>query len=258
MKAKTDLLQKYGDQSTLERYSVDLTLQLFNKHHIAMDEMTIKDLILSTDMMRHSTLEKQAKDLLKEINTASLCRVLLHAADISNMVRPWLVSKQWSDLIIQELFNQGDEEKKRNMAISPGMDRDQHTQQSISLNFSKLIMPYFQTLAQLLPKSRVLLDHLSFNRIQWESLNTTKTKRRASQQQQLEDYYRPIRYKRIRLGNRRSQSYPTIVLYSNIIEEESNIIPFLNLRSYSLLYDETKSSTIVLVHPYDTKDIVAN
>lgn len=103
----------------------------------------------------------------------SLCRILLHAADISNTVRPWTISKQWSDLIVQEFFRQGDAEKEAGLDVSPGMDRDQSTQPEISLKFGDfLVKPYFEALAGFLPSANIFLDTLNENRSEWVRLKT--------------------------------------------------------------------------------------
>jgi hypothetical protein len=203
---------------------------------------TIKDLILSTDMEYHSDLVNQINHLKTFKDRTSLCRVLLHAADISNMARPWLISKQWSDLIVQEFFSQGDEEKKLKMTISPGMDREVCSQQSISLKFGQVILPYFESLVSILPKSQILVDNLMKNRVHWESLPNKKMRRVHS-----DIYLSPvITYKRIRLGYR-SQSYPT-VLYHPPPPLSNNLLPIVNFKPS--LYDNIESA-IVLYHPYD-------
>jgi hypothetical protein len=225
---------------------VDLTIELFKKHNIKhpkLNEM-VQDLILSTDMEFHSELELQAKKLIdKKISSSSeeeqdrmsLCRVLLHAADISSMARPWNISKQWSDLIIKEFFSQGDQERKLNMTISPGMDRRVCSQKNISLKFGEIILPFFEALVSSLPpKSHVLLDFFASNRIQWEkcldsspataaiTINSTNVSRKRKYQQpeirrinsditlsQQHPIASATRYKRIRLEFR-SASFPTI------------------------------------------------
>jgi hypothetical protein len=268
-------------------------MELLNKHNTANGHMvreTIKDLILSTDMAYHSELVNQVNQLVNTIentrkfnnkrkhstsstlisstnsdkNRISLCRILLHAADISNMARPWVISKQWSDLIVQEFFSQGDEEKKRKMAISPGMDREVCSQQSISLKFGQLILPYFESLVNLLPKSHIFVDFLVANRIQWECLNQQQqpTIRRVSSEIRTTattttttdtTITSAIKYKRIRF---RSKSFPTVLYHhryqSNVIIEKNNLLPLVNFKS-SLLYDASKTSieSIVLYHPYD-------
>ncbi|KAG0223151.1 hypothetical protein BGW42_006084 [Actinomortierella wolfii] len=97
-----------------------------------------------------------------------LCQCLLHAADISNAVKPWELCKRWSDLVVQEFFRQGDIEKAQNLPVSPNMDRDMHNQPQISLGFGDFVVqPYFESLAELLPAASELLDTLTANRAQW-------------------------------------------------------------------------------------------
>lgn len=285
-------------------------MELLNKHNTANSHVvrdTIKDLILSTDMAYHSELVKQADQLVHLIaqarqssnkrkhststtlipptnldsqNRTGLCRILLHAADISNMARPWVISKQWSDLIVQEFFSQGDEERKRKMTISPGMDRKACSQPSISLKFGQLILPYFESLVTLLPKSHVFVDFLLANRTQWERLDQHKQSPVSATIRRVSSDIRAtsttalttpsptianaaattataIKYKRIRLGFR-SKSFPTVLYQhhhhyqSNVVIEENNLLPLVNFKS-SLLYDTTKTNieSIVLYHPYD-------
>ncbi|KAM3586424.1 hypothetical protein VKS41_002940 [Umbelopsis sp. WA50703] len=101
----------------------------------------------------------------------TLCNVLLHAADISNTVRPWHLCQQWSDLVIEEFFRQGDAEKLYSLPLSPGMDRNEATQYSISLKFSDYVVkPYFEAFAEFLPAAGTFVDTLSANRAQWERI----------------------------------------------------------------------------------------
>ncbi|SAL98308.1 hypothetical protein [Absidia glauca] len=267
--SKTALAQRYNNQSVLENYSVDITQDLLLKHNL-FDKLdfdwkdSIKQLILSTDMVYHYQLQEKA-GALEEIMAATwsddeddhnddhlvggetdqgnnyshdyidisnnnnnntydddndndshassdtesigfsepptptvdhildqhfdaqqaattsctlspsqchdFCRIILHAADISNTVRPWSISKQWSDLIVQEFFRQGDAEKLAGLDVSPGMDRDESDQATISLKFGDFVVrSYFEALAGVLPKSRVFLTTLAENRLEWLQL----------------------------------------------------------------------------------------
>lgn len=286
MNSETEIALRYGDKSTLETYSVYLTVELIKKHHInnqgnLMNKM-ITDLVLSTDMANHYELEEQAKQLFTTWNKTkttttttkdscisihdrtSLSRILLHAADISNMARPWIISKQWSDLIVKEFYNQGDEEKKRNMTISAGMDREVCSQKSISLKFGEIILPFFECLVSLLPKSHVLVDFLASNRIQWECLDLYKKRniRRVSSDIIIQkSSSTAITFKRIRLGFR-SQSYPTVLYHhhhNSIIlrcspinsNVHNNLLPLVTFKSSLLCDTQNNSESIILYHPYD-------
>jgi hypothetical protein len=230
----TELAIRYHQTSVLESLSVDIALDLLNKHHIFSSQpqclVSLRKLILATDMAFHYDLLTEAnalEDVLSSVNlwdddeedlesdidvsetlsmnaqerrplsfassatsnkmTAddddtgasiaspldadqrlSFACILLHAADISNTVRSWPISKQWSDLIVQEFFRQGDAEKVAGFPVSPGMDRDLATQPSISLKFGDFVVkPYFEAVAGLLPSARIFVDTLEENREEW-------------------------------------------------------------------------------------------
>ncbi|CAO3641134.1 unnamed protein product [Mucor hiemalis] len=225
VKLKTELAIRYNNRSVLESLSVEISLDLIQKHGISMIDKTIlRNLILSTDMTFHYDLLQEANaledilssvnlwdedenDVVRETETLSInsqldfiqydddeeeeeednrytilddkqrlsfMKILLHAADISNTVRVWPISKQWSDLIVQEFFRQGDAEKEAGFQVSPGMDRELATQASISLKFGDYVVkPYFEAVAGLLPSARIFLDVLEENREEWAKLKAS-------------------------------------------------------------------------------------
>ncbi|KAJ3371369.1 hypothetical protein GGF31_003292 [Allomyces arbusculus] len=251
------LAVKYGPDSVLEKYSVDLgqtSLAQFGMlDALERDEMAqfldlFRDLILATDMAHHFTLVKDLGDLRQRLveqdqalddvdgatadwmlsptfhdggglpspileaddapdeapvfrdlpaalpsattpttphstTTASLSLLpdqphrhallacILHAADISNTVRPWSLCKRWSDLVLAELFAQGDAERALGLPISPNTDRATCRQARFSLDFSDIIIhPFFALLADAVPGTCGLLDQLAENRSLWEQV----------------------------------------------------------------------------------------
>jgi hypothetical protein len=195
----------------LESLSVEISVGLISKHDIKLiDKDVLQSLILSTDMTYHYELlneARQLEDVLSSINLweeqynsdyeddddistqqtetpsmtmifdktqrLSFMKILLHAADISNTVRVWPISKQWSDLIVQEFFRQGDAEKLAGLPCSPGMDRDLATQASISIKFGDYVVkPYFEVVAGLIPSANVFIDTLEENREEWINLKS--------------------------------------------------------------------------------------
>jgi len=113
---------------------------------------------------------RSPSDLTPEFRQ-SLSNCLLHAADISNPVKPWGLCKRWSDLVVQEFFLQGDIEKSQSLPVSPNMDRDQHNQPQISLGFSDyVVQPYFESVVEFLPEAAPFLVTLASNREQWALL----------------------------------------------------------------------------------------
>ncbi|KAF9083203.1 hypothetical protein BGX29_009433 [Mortierella sp. GBA35] len=113
------------------------------------------------------TSYRSASDLTPELRQ-NLCNCLLHAADISNAVKPWPLCKRWSDLVVQEFFRQGDIEKAQQLPVSPNMDRDQHNQPQISLGFGDFVVqPYFESFVEFLPEAAPFLMALTNNREHW-------------------------------------------------------------------------------------------
>jgi hypothetical protein len=104
--------------------------------------------------------------------------VLIHAADLSNTVRPWEIAKKWSDLVVEEFFLQGDLEKKNKLPVSPNMDREQAHQCEISLGFGDVVVkPYFERFALFLYPAKIFLEILADNREAWEGvMNAPKPK----------------------------------------------------------------------------------
>ncbi len=100
-----------------------------------------------------------------------LINVLLHSADLSNAVKPWKLSKFWSDLVQKEFLCQGDKEKESGLPVSMFMDRNNYNQAKMSLNFYDIIVaPLFQSLKELLPKVEMCLSNLFFNKQMWKML----------------------------------------------------------------------------------------
>ncbi|KAH7043078.1 hypothetical protein BKA57DRAFT_397864 [Linnemannia elongata] len=194
--AKTELVQRHGETSVLEKYSCSLAMDLIDKHKLfrniasspagilpegshateqSMKESMVKA-IMATDMSFHYDMlnnlnslidYRSASELTLELRQ-NLSNCLLHAADISNAVKPWTLCKRWSDLVVQEFFRQGDIEKSQQLPISPNMDRNQHNQPQISLGFGDFVVqPYFESFVEFLPEASPFLVALANNREHW-------------------------------------------------------------------------------------------
>lgn len=111
-----------------------------------------------------------------------LCQIILHAADISNALRPWPICRSWSDLVCQEFFGQGDAERAQGLTVSPNMDRNQVSQTTIGLQFGDFVVsPYFEIFAALFPKADELLKTLNSNRQEWLKMEEEMEERRKEE-----------------------------------------------------------------------------
>ena len=66
--------------------------------------------------------------------------LILHCADISNPLKPFDVSLIWSDLVIEEFCQQGDQEKKLGLEISPMCDRSQIQLCNMQMGFIEFVV----------------------------------------------------------------------------------------------------------------------
>lgn len=214
--ARTELAQAFEDVSVLENHSCRLTANLLAKHQLLRKEKSLCELsvtileemivdnILSTDMAHHFSLLEDLSHILEEWPSSparctfegdidskaeneleledfrrKLCELLLHAADISNAVRPWPLCKSWSDMVVQEFFHQGDLERRNQLPVSSNMDRSSSSQPQIALDFDEFIVrPFFEILARFLPQCSIFLDNLEANRFRWFEIKKQKPHRR--------------------------------------------------------------------------------
>ncbi|KAI9104835.1 hypothetical protein DFS34DRAFT_215550 [Phlyctochytrium arcticum] len=103
-----------------------------------------------------------------------MINVLLHAADISNAARPYSICKRWSDMVVEEFFLQGEQEKRMGLPISPNMDRETTNPVQIGFDFNEYVVrPYFEVLAELLPSMRPFVENLIVNRNKWEGFGAS-------------------------------------------------------------------------------------
>ena len=53
-----------------------------------------------------------------------LLRMIIKCGDISNIAKPFVLSKRWAALLLTEWFRQGDTEKKLGFPVSKNMDSE--------------------------------------------------------------------------------------------------------------------------------------
>lgn len=119
--ARTDLAQKYNDQSPLENHHKDQCIRIIYESNLFQNfsqpdiESMTKDisiLILATDMSRHGEIMSEFRNVLPTFSFSDrshltiLKTILIKACDISNECRPIEVSEVWVERLLQEYFQQ--------------------------------------------------------------------------------------------------------------------------------------------------------
>ena len=192
---------KYNDSSVLENHHVSMLYQLVADHPDAdvfakLDDAEWREArkliihtILHTDMVNHFKSLSQL-EVWYELNTERVQRAtqlagqsdaecifetpeerelifstILHAADISNPVRPMHIYKKWNMRVLEEFWQQGDREKARGLKVSPQMDRDRTSIPQSQIAFIDVIVaPLYKTMVLIFPELQATLATLCANR----------------------------------------------------------------------------------------------
>lgn len=123
---RTDLAITYSDQSVLEMHHSCTAWKILSlpENNILANlsiedekefRKTLTSSILATDMSNHFELVTKFStklDAAEKFSKSSkedrqlLCNILLHTADISNLCRPYEISRRWSDNLFEEMLLQ--------------------------------------------------------------------------------------------------------------------------------------------------------
>ncbi|XP_041927314.1 high affinity cAMP-specific 3',5'-cyclic phosphodiesterase 7A-like isoform X1 [Alosa sapidissima] len=141
-------------------------------------EGRLNSLILATDISKQreflSRFDAHLKNDDLSMNNGNdrhfILQMALKCADICNPCRPAVISKQWSHMVTQEFFQQGDMERALRQEISPLCDRHSNDMASIQTDFISFVAePLFTQWAKFCksPLSRCMLGNLQENKRYW-------------------------------------------------------------------------------------------
>ncbi|CAG9321702.1 unnamed protein product [Blepharisma stoltei] len=177
----------YNDKSVLENHHIasafkcaqepdkNIFSSLTNEERKSLRSKIIS-MVLATDMSRHFSdiakyktrfsIDTPIKDDIDRLLTMEM---MMHSSDLGNPCRPWELCKQWTQLIVQEFFIQGDKERELNLPISNLCDRYTVNIPKSQIDFiSFIIEPTFNTLALLLKKvTENAIENLKNNKANW-------------------------------------------------------------------------------------------
>uniref|UniRef100_A0A672Y7H2 Phosphodiesterase n=1 Tax=Sphaeramia orbicularis TaxID=375764 RepID=A0A672Y7H2_9TELE len=194
---KTDhyLASLYRNTSVLENHHWKSAVGLLREtglfsHLPAEDSLNMErdlgSLILATDISRQNEylsrfrihLDQQNLCLSNASHRHFILQMALKCADICNPCRPWELSKQWSEKVTAEFFQQGDIEKKHKLEVSPLCDRERNTVGNIQIGFMTYVAePLFAEWARFSDTrlSQTMLGHMGLNKASWGSLQQEQT-----------------------------------------------------------------------------------
>jgi len=163
-------------------------------HDIHLQQYVRKGLIamvLATDMAKHSTHVQELKSFVEEPEELDLMssdkpadkqralerklfllETVVHAADISNPCKPQQLMLGWTCRVLAEFWEQGDEERRLGLEVSPLCDRatGATTVPKGQIGFiSFVVQPFFEPLAELIEEAKEATAILACNKQFWQS-----------------------------------------------------------------------------------------
>ena len=140
---RNPLAIRYNDTSVLEHFHASSVAEIFGQSEFDLFPKTSEEqkryirelvitMIMATDMSFHFEWLSKFKNKLstnsfnfQNLNDKKLVmNIAMKCADINNLSKPLEISRIWTQLVIEEFFNQGDQEKARGLPVSMFMDRN--------------------------------------------------------------------------------------------------------------------------------------
>jgi len=199
--SKSPLAKTYFNQSPLEHHHTSVALSCLGTHGCNVFENwcqsfvdfarnLISNSLLATDMLLH---DQVLQDLLsydpslltsplhnfsssmdvvfrvEQYELLRLSRLMLHAADISNTVRPFAISAHYTDKLASEFGVQVARERELGLPVAPFMviPDDQAKARGEIYFLTNIARPYFAALAKAFPACACLVDSLDDNIERW-------------------------------------------------------------------------------------------
>ncbi|KAF0693990.1 Aste57867_15103 [Aphanomyces stellatus] len=143
-------------------------------------------MVLTTDLSVHLQLVGSLKTALLSQNKNDvmespmmMMKIIIKCADIGHSSKATLLHARWSELIIEEFFLQGDDEKELGMEISPFMNRGSENSAKNQVGFFEfIILPFFDVVAEIVftPGFKPILDQVHSNYNMWKKAEMLQLK----------------------------------------------------------------------------------
>jgi hypothetical protein len=105
---------------------------------------------------------------IKSTDKNTCMDILIHAADISNPIKPFDIYSIWAEKILTEYWNQGDKEREKDFPISYLMDRYTVNAAKSQIGFIDIIvMPLYMVITEFLPDVEIAKKNMEENKSKW-------------------------------------------------------------------------------------------
>ena len=185
--SRSELALLYNDQAVLENHHCSLAFRLMRKDNMQILSTIAKPIeseirkfviscVLATDMSVHFDLIEEIKrkplgwsyeDVKDQL---TLGKVLVHAADLSNPVRPFQTTVAWARRVSTEFNNQVLMEESLNLPVLPFMVyKDENDFCRNEIGFSSFVVaPMWKALKVPFPEVGFLVEQMERNLVDWK------------------------------------------------------------------------------------------
>ncbi|THD24206.1 Phosphodiesterase [Fasciola hepatica] len=164
---KSELALIYNDRGVLENHHVSAVFRLMqdpefdiftglDKDQFKEFRQLVIDMVLCTDMSLHFQQLKNMKSMIampENVDKTKALSLIVHCADIGHPAKTWSLHEQWTKVLCEEFFRQGDREKELNLPVSPLCDRNTVVVPQSQIGFIDFIVePSFQVLGDMIER----------------------------------------------------------------------------------------------------------
>eukprot|EP01064_Diplonema_japonicum_P034318 TRINITY_DN7076_c0_g3_i2.p1 TRINITY_DN7076_c0_g3~~TRINITY_DN7076_c0_g3_i2.p1 ORF type:complete len:528 (+),score=83.49 TRINITY_DN7076_c0_g3_i2:1251-2834(+) len=177
-----------GSTSVLEVHHCNLTIDILSdpecnvlkgmtKEDHKQSFKLVIDSILATDMAKHkelieigTALFEKGVDTTDPEHARTMLQLCLKGADISNITKPFEISRRWAIAVTEEFFQQGDKEREMGQDVNPMYDRESNKALADGqVSFITFVgKPYFEFLQSFHPQFQYWKDVAASNENQWK------------------------------------------------------------------------------------------
>ncbi|KAJ3098210.1 High affinity cAMP-specific 3',5'-cyclic phosphodiesterase 7A [Phlyctochytrium planicorne] len=189
---------RYNDQSVLENFHCASIFEMiqneeydiftgFTAEARKLVRESIVSMVLATDMAMHFDWIGKFKNKLtgngfnfeNRQDRKLILNIAIKCADVNNPTKPNESCRIWTDLICEEFFRQGDEEKRLGLPISMFMNRETTDIPKCQIGFIDFIVhPLFEAWSGFMMEDlKCQMENIAQNRTYWK----TRSERQANQ-----------------------------------------------------------------------------
>ena len=191
VKAQTPLSLLYKDQPVMETFHCSSAIKTMAKPNCnileSLDNNLLHDFwilvinsILATDMSQHQKIIDEVSrrigdnklDLSNPQNRASMLKIIVKTADLSNLFRPFDTASSWASTLVEECFSQGDEEQKLGIGFTSPMN-DRNSLELAKSQVSFLLtcgLPLVTVAVKAIPMFKPIEDQFQENIEKWKNI----------------------------------------------------------------------------------------